>query len=337
MDILLITGRMEVPIREGTQKSVVNLANEFVNRGHSVTWLTRDRYEGVPRRLNSSVEVIKQDFGPKNILGLRKKLKQIDPDVINLHTSEPLMATYWTFVTKGECIVTYPTFKSWDFLRRMSFKLQKTTAVTETVAEEIPGNSLETRYPVDLEEYKPEEELLKEKPQLVYVGSSRFRRGLPQACEIVKRIDEDVDFKIVTKSREKAENFVEEAGVEADIQTGFVDDIAELMNQSDFLLNFLTTEEEVTCPPILTLEAMACGRIAVCTELPVFEEFFKQGENGFLFSNEAYEEAAEAIEDVISQPEKAEEIGKKARETMEEYHSPVKSAEQFEEVYRRLI
>ncbi|CCQ34820.1 sulfoquinovosyltransferase protein [Halorhabdus tiamatea SARL4B] len=112
--------------------------------------------------------------------------------------------------------------------------------------------------------------------------------------------------------------------------TGWVEDIREAYGAGDIYLFPTKTENQ----GIAVLEAMAAGKAVVIRDIPVFEEFFTDGEDCLKAETDA--EFREAVERLAENPELRERLGENARETAEQ-HSLDRVGEELVSVYRALL
>jgi glycosyltransferase involved in cell wall biosynthesis len=82
---------------------------------------------------------------------------------------------------------------------------------------------------------------------------------------------------------------------------------------------------------LVVLEAMACGRPVVLRDIPVFREFFTDGEDCLLCSS--FGEFREAVDRLVAEPDTRRRLGENARETARE-HSLDRVAEGLVDAYR---
>jgi glycosyltransferase involved in cell wall biosynthesis len=64
--------------------------------------------------------------------------------------------------------------------------------------------------------------------------------------------------------------------------------------------------------PLSVLEAMACEKPVICSNLPVLEEFITNGENGFLVAVRQIAPLAEAIIHMLSNPDQSKEFARRS-------------------------
>ena len=111
--------------------------------------------------------------------------------------------------------------------------------------------------------------------------------------------------------------------------TGWIDDIRAAYAAGDVYL-FPTRSET---QGLTALEAMACGKAVVLRDLPVFREYFTDGQDCLMC--DGFAEFREAIERLADDPELRERLGDGGRETAAE-HSLEAVGERLESLYEGL-
>jgi glycosyltransferase involved in cell wall biosynthesis len=144
------------------------------------------------------------------------------------------------------------------------------------------------------------------------VGNVFERKGLTTFCELAQETDHEFVWfgpyddgphaspTVRRWTRDPPENVT---------FTGWVDDIRAGFGAGDVHL-FPTKDEN---QGIAVLEAMACGKAVVLSDLPVFREFYIDGEDCLMCST--HEEYREALEQLAADPDLRERLGENARET----------------------
>ncbi len=345
MNILLVIGRLPSHTVEGTRKSVVLLANELSSRGHHVSIVTREMYRDydLPPILSDTVHVHYIPMSKLSVLSARRFVKEQDPDVINVHTASNRMALFWHIVGGKKTVVTYPTYQSWSRWQHGIQRLVTKTVVTSSVQERVAGESIVTPYGIDTSTYTDQNAVNPDPPSLFYLGTPNARKGFDQACNVLSNYENEFEFRVaVSDDRWNADTAREtllkhEIMDRTELTTEIIDDVPAYMNQSDILLNLLESARNRTCPPILTLEAMSCGRVPICTDIPEFRNVIDDGVNGFLVDNTDYEGIAEKIRWLREHPEEARAMGQRARNRILETHSVDVSADAFVDAYQELV
>jgi glycosyltransferase involved in cell wall biosynthesis len=161
------------------------------------------------------------------------------------------------------------------------------------------------------------------------VGNVFERKGLTRFCELARELDHECVWfgpyddgpqasrPVRRWTRDPPENVT---------FTGWVEDIRGGYGAGDVYL-FPTKDEN---QGIAVLEAMACGKAVVLSDLPVFREFYTDGEDCLLCAT--HEEYREALERLAADPDLRAELGANARETAAE-HSLDRVRERLLEAY----
>ena len=165
------------------------------------------------------------------------------------------------------------------------------------------------------------------------VGNVFERKGLTTFCELAEATDYDFAWfgpydtgpqasTTVTKWTQNPPDNV--------TFSGWIDDIRGAYAAGDVYL-FPTKAEN---QGIAVLEAMACGKAVVLRDLPVFREFYTDGEDCLLCSD--LDEFREAVEQLAAEPDLRERLGASARQTARE-HSIERVADELADVYNAVL
>ncbi|WP_049998613.1 glycosyltransferase family 4 protein [Halococcus sediminicola] len=161
--------------------------------------------------------------------------------------------------------------------------------------------------------------------RLVVVGRLTKRKRQDRLVRVVRRLrDEGSDVRLDVAgdgpARERLEQMVEELDLDGCVTVhGFVDEERkiELLNRAELFV-FASTQEGFG---IVLLEAMAAGLPVVAKRLPVYEDFFVDGENGYLIQDDGSgtDEFADAIQQLLDAPAIEEETKARNMRTAEHY------------------
>lgn len=216
--------------------------------------------------------------------------------------------------------------------------------VTGAVAKEIPFSREIAPYAVDTAKYCKRSVSKKDsKPVIMYIGDPSPERGFDHVCKVLERVDKDFKFKYAVSEsrgdRDKAVRKLEEHGIreKTEIYYGYIEDVPEYLSQADIFFNLPMSTYKITSPPILTMEAMACERVTFSSNAKDFRDLIDEGEDGFIFDYDQYDDMAGKVEDLLEDEERRRELGRKAREKILDTHSVEVSVDAFEKVYRKRI
>jgi glycosyltransferase involved in cell wall biosynthesis len=109
--------------------------------------------------------------------------------------------------------------------------------------------------------------------------------------------------------------------------------LAELYRLSDVVVSVPSSD----ATPVSVLEAMACGRPVICSDLASVRELITHGKNGWLVPARESKMLAEAISHLLSQPEMAAGLGLEAHQVVVEKYNYEVEMKHLEALYRGLI
>ena len=168
------------------------------------------------------------------------------------------------------------------------------------------------------------------------VGRLHPQKGhqyLIEAAKIVTSRIPNSKFAIVGDGplRHELERHAQSAGLENHFHfMGFRHDVPELIQ----IFDIFTLPSLYEGLPNVVLEAMACGLAVVATPVDGTKEAVIHNETGLLIPPENSEALANALIDLLINPEKAKRFGQEGRKRVENYFSLEKQVQQFEELYQ---
>ncbi len=165
------------------------------------------------------------------------------------------------------------------------------------------------------------------------VGSVFERKGLTTFCELARAVDYDFTWFGHVDEGPHASPVVREWTSDPPENvtfTGWVEDVRGSYGAGDVFL--LPTKDENQ--GIVVLEAMACGKAVVLSDIPVFREFYTDGEDCLLCSS--FGEYVDALDRLAANPGLRERLGENAEETAAE-HSLDRVARELDDAYRSVV
>jgi len=164
------------------------------------------------------------------------------------------------------------------------------------------------------------------------VGEVIERKGLTTFCRVAQRTDFDFawfgPYETGASASEETRRWVGDPPENVTF-TGYMDDKRAAFGAGDVYMFPAKVENQ----GIAVLEAMACGKPVVLRDIPVFREFFTDGEDCLKADTET--EFAEALRRLRDDPELRARLGENARETAAE-HSLDVVGDRLVEIYRRV-
>jgi glycosyltransferase involved in cell wall biosynthesis len=112
--------------------------------------------------------------------------------------------------------------------------------------------------------------------------------------------------------------------------TGWVDDKRMAFGAGDVFCFPAKVENQ----GLVVLEAMSCGKACVLRDIPVFREYFTDGEDAILCST--FDEFEAAVDRLADDPDRRRRLGENARETVEA-HALDRIGNELVDAYRRVL
>ncbi len=172
---------------------------------------------------------------------------------------------------------------------------------------------------------------------MTFVGRLHAQNGIDILIRAAGRILRDAPgttFNIVGEGPEKKvlRNLAAREGVSEHIRfTGFVGNVGNVLAASHLLV--LPSRWEGM--PNVVLEAMACGRPVVASNVDGCSEVVEDGETGRLVPPEDPDALAEAVLEILQNPERAKAMGQAGRSRAETDFSVSKMVNAYEELYEK--
>jgi glycosyltransferase involved in cell wall biosynthesis len=190
----------------------------------------------------------------------------------------------------------------------------------------------------DLERIKRELSIQEEDIVLITVGRLNPAKGIQYLLlALAKVITDYKNIKLFVVGdgfyRKDLERQAQELGLEKNvIFLGERDDVRELLHLSDIFV--LPTLSEGL--PVSLLEAMAVGIPAIASDIGPVCEIIKNGETGILFKAKDGQSMTRAIVGLISNLDKAKELGERGKNFVKIKYDPLKNAKLLEQFYMGL-
>lgn len=148
------------------------------------------------------------------------------------------------------------------------------------------------------------------------------------ACRVKNK--EDAEKKEEVKKKLKEKGLLDIAKFPETFAT-----LEKMLNASDLIIFPVRDMKGKFDVPLAVIEAMACGKPVIISDLPILKEFANE-QNSVIIKSGYSEGLKNAILDLCQNKEKREAIGKNARRFTEENFDIKKIAEQYKKIYEKL-
>jgi len=359
------------PPEEGIGNYVANLAHELVDRGHSVSVLTRGglRQE---RTTEGGISVTRLPCPPVypfhvDIHGVlvKRYLDDVSDrfDLVHAHTpltpavrgQLPLVSTVHTSVVedvqhvrngtvRGVLIRAMSSVASRRLVANQTDAADRVTTVSERVGRELAehygvehatvvGNGVDPDcfYP-DGADYDGR--------YVLFVGRLDYPKGVPDLLEAAKSVvrNHGIEFVVTGKGpqRDRLERLAERYGIADSVRfTGYVSRERQIYLYQNATAFALPSHYEGL--PTVLLEAMACGTPVVATAVGGCPEVIDDGTNGLLVPAGEPSSIAAALDELLDDAELRDRLGRKARQTILDRYTWEAVTNAFEQEYQAAL
>jgi len=358
----------------GVESHVRDISLELIRRRQDIEVLTarydpslheREKHWGIPiRRSKALFTAFSTPVSPRIGRSFEK-----DVDIVHVHSPPPF--TEW-FTVRGarrqdlpviithHCDLEIPSpvgpFVTGVYRRTFgSSALSKATRIvvtTESYAE--TSNSVWRYHPtvipntVDVERFKPgldasaiiERERLAGRRMAMYVGRIVFHKGLEYFIQSAQHTPDDMVHLIVGTGpkMDELKTMARKYGVSRKVRfAGYVtdEDLPLYYTAADVLV--LPSVSRLEAFGIVGLEAMATGTPVVLSNIPGVKDVITHGKHGYLAEPLDHEDIARKIDAILSDPEEAAEMAKRARRHVVKRFSLRNVGKMLIDLYREVI
>ena len=369
--VLLVSAAYR-PYLSGVSEHVHDLAAQLRARGHAVSLLTASyslpSTEADPDYVTRIGRALVIRHGPGHFtlpVGIRLAAQVKDYmrrnmfDVIHCHGIFPPEIAYWATLYARAPVVT--SFH-WSFVgtgplralfrmvfprlnRRLAARIAVSEACRDWVRLWFPGDYHIIHNGIDTDRFKPGAQppasLADDRPSILYVGRLDRRKGLPMLLEAMPGVIGQVpDAKLVV---------VGPGPLESDCRSRCRElGIAEAVNfegpvRSERLPGYYGNSTVYVSPSvgresmgIVLVEAMACGRAVIASDIAAYNEVIQTGVNGLLVPEHNPTTLCETVTRVLTDPALRGRLEQAAMDRARDFAWP-RIAERIEQVYREAL
>jgi L-malate glycosyltransferase len=183
------------------------------------------------------------------------------------------------------------------------------------------------------EDFAPDEERI-----LVHLSNFRPVKRVRDVVQIFELVRREIPAKLLMigdgPDRSSAEWMVREKALTTDVVfLGKQGQVQNLLNCADVLL----LPSELESFGLAALEGMACGVPAICSRVGGLPEVIREGVDGYLLPVGAVEDMAARALEILTHPDRREQMGKAARERALAEFCSDKIIPLYESLYRRVL
>ncbi|MEJ2247473.1 MAG: glycosyltransferase family 4 protein [Acidobacteriota bacterium] len=324
----------------GGQVQLFTLIQKLHQRGHKIHMVCFPRTSLEAKAQNLGISVypiaIRSEAGLVSLLRLISVLRSVKPDILAFNTPKPIFIGNLAsrFARVGARIifrrVSFPLHNRHISRIKYTWNIDSVIAISGSIRSQlikcgIPASLIRTIYEgIDLSLYPKQTELDRPPPTEPFtvgtVSSLSHEKGLNyliEAVSLIPHMKGRVRFVIVGEGncRMELEELVRKKELEDSIQLlGFRADIQTLMK--DFDLFVLPSLSEGLSSAIM--EAMASSLPVIASKVGGIPELVQNGDNGLLVHPADPESLAQAIVQLVENPETLRQMGIRGRERMEE-------------------
>ncbi|MBI2542861.1 MAG: glycosyltransferase family 4 protein [Candidatus Aenigmarchaeota archaeon] len=196
-------------------------------------------------------------------------------------------------------------------------------------------NSYIIRQGIDVRKFKSTGKGNGSKIVMSFFGHPDSEKGIFELIDSFSKLqDSNIEKNMFfTEKTEKIENFISRKDKSVKV-FGFVEDIVKEYNDSDIVILPYRHSLGGIATPLVLLEAMACGRAIITTDLPHLREIC--GDAVFYVKPYSVEDLLNAIRYLGGNPELRKMLGKKARERAVKYYDQKKMFLEYEKLFEKL-
>lgn len=367
MKVLQI-GKYYHPYYGGTENHLLTLVNELKKNAEVEVIVANTRFKTSIEKKDGvniyRLACLGSIFSLPLVLSLPLWLKKRKADILHFHLPHPLSVLAYFFIRpKGKIVVTYHSdiirqkFLA-TFMNPFLFNLLKKAACIIVTSENLLRYSSILKnfkdkckvipLGIDVGRFKPDQEVLKDaeeirhrygSPLILFVGRLVYYKGL----EFLFMALEDIDAKLLVVGtgylKNKLKKLAKRLGVSHKVI--WIEGVEDSRLPSYYYASeifVLPSSSKAESFGIVQLEAFACGKPVVSTDLPTGVPFVNlNNRTGLIVPSRDPLGLAEAINKLLRSQELRQNYGQNGRERLEREFTKERMAEDVMEVYKKAL
>ena len=353
--------------------AVPNILLDIAPALTSAGWLTQilsiealpEAHDSVKRCRASGLPLESLGLGPRSVLtaipALRKRIRQLDPDLIHTHLGRADIFTPWAKGTVPQITTFHSVRQNYNRLTLAGYRLTDSLVAHRTGVSQAAIDSFYARgplksthsviyNPVNPERIKPRrtrEQVFQAlgwpdrtaDPLLVCVGRLmpvKDQKTLIAALPLLLRDFPRLKCVIAGDGPLKAD-------LEAHIHALKLEDQMRLAGAWDGVADLYAVSAALVFPSLweglglVPLEAMVSGCPVAASDIPAVREFLVDRENGLLFQPGSPESLARAVKELLENPVLTRERAERGRQRVLECFAPARIAGQYLDLYEEVL
>ncbi len=319
---------------------IISPENSFYNSLKSSSLIAKSFYLTIIPRIRKVIKTLKPDIVHAHYAssyGLLGALSGFHPLIVSVWGSDILVFPYYYYINKK--IIKY-------VLKKADLILATSKAMAEDVVKFSGKFAIVTPFGVDINIFKPLPLVEKKSEQeliLTTIKSLEPVYGIDILIKTFKKVKErfpSLQLKLIIFGKGSSERELKELthqlNLSEDVEfKGYVDpNKIYLHHQQSDLTIFLSRLEGFG---VSLIEAMACGKCVVASNVGGHKELVQDGINGFLVPPEDIDASVNVIVKVIKDNDLRKRIGIAARKTVEEKYNWNDNVQQMIKIYEDIL
>ncbi len=347
---------------------IVKWANAMNNLGHEVYILSCANHQAAENKCNENIKIIYLKYGDgigyyRNASQVKKLIKEIKPDVINVHYASGYGTTARLSRIKNYLLNVWGSdvydFPHESFLKKIILKKNLRAAsllasTSNSMAEETRKYTKKeifiTPFGVDTKLFDYKETPKRNNfvfltikaltPKYGIIGMIKaFKLFLDYLSSKDEKLASRVEYHIYGsgEQKEEIESLIKELGLEEHVfLKGYIENrlVPDVINASDVYL--LKSELDSESFGVAAVEAMACYKPVIASDVSGFKEVIEDGKSGIIVDRFDLETYSLKMRELYFDEKLRKTLGENGRKRVLNLYSWDKNVEDMEKIYNRM-